>query len=111
MAVIEYMLEKRDATHVRFIPEWVGDRGHMYDPATETYVGWLDDVRDYYVPDTVLILSKENLVQRQLTMHAANPMTKPDSENPGPENRVAMTEAEVRESVEAWYDEFVAKNG
>jgi hypothetical protein len=37
-------------------------------------------------------------------------MTKQDSENPGPENRVAMTEAEVRESVEAWYDEFVTKN-
>ncbi len=111
MAVIEYMLEKRDATHVRWIPEWVGDRGHWYDAATETYVGWLDDVRDYYVPDTVLVLSKENLVQRQLTMHSANPMKKQDPENPGFENMVAMTEAEVRESVEAWYDEFVAKNG
>ncbi len=111
MAVIEYMLEKRDATHVRWIPEWVGDRGHWYDAATETYVGWLDDVRDYYVPDTVLILSKENLVQRQLTMHSANPMKKQDPENPGLENMVAMTEAEVRESVEAWYEEFVAKNG
>ena len=111
MAVIEYMLEKRDATHVRFIPEWVGDRGHWYDSATETYVGWLDDVRDYYVPDTVLVLSKENLVQRQLTMHSANPMKKQDPENPGFENMVAMTEAEVRESVEGWYDEFVAKNG
>jgi len=110
MAVIEYMLEKRDATHVRWIPEWVGDRGHWYDPATETYVGWVDDVRDYYVPDTVLILSKENLVQRQLTMHSANPMKKQDPENPGFENMVAMTEAEVRESVEAWYEEFVAKN-
>ncbi len=111
MAVIEYMFEKRDATHVRFIPEWVGDRGHWYDAATETYVCWLDYVRYYYVPDTFLVLSKENLVQRQLTMHSANPMKKQDPENPGFENMVAMTEAEVRESVEAWYDEFVAKNG
>jgi hypothetical protein len=43
-------------------------------------------------------------------MHSANPMKKQDPENPGFENMVAMTEAEVRESVEAWYDEFVTKN-
>jgi hypothetical protein len=110
MAVIEYMLEKRDATQRRWIPEWVGDRGHWYDPATETYVGWVDDVRDFYLPDTVVFLSKEDLVQRVLTMHASSPMMKMDPENPGPDNMVAMTEAEVRTTVEAWYDDFVAKN-
>jgi hypothetical protein len=44
-------------------------------------------------------------------MNSANPMKKQDPENPGYENMVAMTEAEVRESVEGWYDEFVTKNG
>ena len=110
MAVIEYMLEKRDATQHRWVPEWVGDRGHWYDSATETYVGWVDDVRDYYLPDTVVTLSKEGLVQRQLTMHTASPMMKENPENPGPENMIAMTDAEVRTMVETWYDDFVAKN-
>lgn len=110
MAVIEYMLEKRDGSHQRWVPEWVGDRGHWHDAATQTYVGWVEDVRDYYLPDSVVILSKEDLVQRQLALHATSPMKKPNPENPGPENRIAMTEAEVRTMVEAWYDDFVAKN-
>lgn len=110
MAVIEYMLEKRDATQRRWVPEWVGDRGHWYDPATETYVGWVDDVRDFYLPDTVVVLSKEDLVQRVLTMHATTPMMNVDPGNPESDNAVAMTEAEVRTMVEAWYDDFVAKN-
>lgn len=110
MAVIEYMLEKRDATQRRWIPEWVGDRGHWYDPATETYVGWVDDVRDFYLPDTVVTLSKEDLVQRQLTIHTASPMMEENPDSPGAENMIAMTDAEVRAMVEAWYDEFVAKN-
>jgi hypothetical protein len=43
-------------------------------------------------------------------MHAASPMMKMGPENPDPDNMVAMTDAEVRTMVEAWYDEFVAKN-
>lgn len=108
MAVIEYMLHRINGSSRAEIPGWVGDRGHWFNPADNTYIGWVDDVRDYYVPDTVVTLTKADLVARQLSIHATTPfMTR--QEDPNAE-LVAMTDAEVTAMVEAWYDEFVAKN-
>lgn len=107
MAVAEYMLVMNSNGRME-IPGFIGDRGHWYNPADNTYIGWIDDTREFYVPDTIVTLTKEELVQRQLTMHATTPMIKPDGE-PGADP-VQMTDEEVRASVEAWYDSFVEKN-
>ena len=109
MAVIEYMLHRINGSNRTEIPGWVGDRGHWFNSADNTYVGWVDDVRDYYVPDTVTTFTKAELVTRQLAIHAAEPFVKMDEEDPSadPTN---MTTAEVTAMVEAWYDDFVAKN-
>jgi hypothetical protein len=106
MAVVEYMFNIDDKGK-RFIPGFIDNRGHWYDPTTETYVGWIKDSRDFYVPDSITVLSKEDLVQRQLTIHAGNPMM--NMGNPESEP-TAMTDEEVRTMVEAWYDSFVAEN-
>ena len=109
MAVIEYMLYK-DA-HKRQVPDFVGDRGHWMSPIDNTFIGWVDDVRDYYVPDTIVTLTKEQFVARSLAIHAEFPMTKSNGEGIGPEaERVEMTTEEVTAQAEAWYDDFVAKN-
>ncbi len=109
MAVIEYMLVKDG--HKRQVPEFVGDRGHWMSPIDNSFVGWVDDVRDYYVPDTIVTLTKEAFVTRQLTIHAQHPMTKPAVEGAGPGGeRVNMTNEEVTAQAQAWYDDFVAKN-
>lgn len=109
MAVIEYMLHRINGSSRAEIPGWVGDRGHWFNSADNTYIGWVDDVRDYYVPDTVVSLTKAELVARQLNIHADTPfMNQP--ENPE-EEPTAMTDAEVTAMVEEWYDNFVAKNG
>ena len=108
MAVVEYMFNIDDKGK-RFIPGFIDNRGHWYDNTTETYIGWVKDSRDFYVPDTITTLTKEDLVQRQLTIHASSPMQKPNEETPG-EGAVEMTEAEVRALVEAWYDSFVTEN-
>jgi hypothetical protein len=109
MAVIEYMLHRINGSSRAEIPGWVGDRGHWFNTADNTYVGWVDDVRDYYVPDSVVSLSKADLVARQLAIHATSPFaTQQDDPSSEP---VAMTDAEVTTMVEAWYDDFVAKNG
>jgi hypothetical protein len=108
MAVIEYMLHRINGSSRAEIPGWVGDRGHWFNSADNTYIGWIDDVRDYYVPDTVVALTKAELVARQLAIHATTPFMNL-SDNPG-EEPVAMTDAEVTAMVEAWYDDFVAKN-
>ena len=109
MAVIEYMLHRINGSSRAEIPGWVGDRGHWFNSADNTYIGWVDDVRDYYVPDTVVSLSKADLVIRQLAIHANTPfMNQADDPSAEP---VAMTDAEVTTMTEAWYDDFVAKNG
>ena len=109
MAVIEYMLHRINGSSRAEIPGWVGDRGHWFNSADNTYIGWVDDVRDYYVPDTVVSLSKADFVTRQLAIHATSPfMTMQEDPSAEP---VAMTDAEVTTMTEAWYDDFVAKNG
>ena len=108
MAVIEYMLYK-DA-HKRQVPDFVGDRGHWMSPIDNTFIGWVDDVRDFYVPDTIVTLTKEALVARQLAIHAHSPMTKFVGEGSPMSETINMTNEEVTVMVEAWYDDFVAKN-
>lgn len=111
MAVIEYMLV-RDM-HRRQVPEFVGDRGHWMSPLDNSFIGWVDDVRDYYVPDTIVYYDKAGFVARQLAIHAQHPFTKPDPSGPeGPEiaNRINMTNEEVVAQMESWYDDFVARN-
>ena len=109
MAVIEYMRHKDG--HKRQVPDFVGDRGHWMSPIDNSFIGWVDDVRDYYVPDTITTLTKAEFTTRQLTIHASNPFTKSANEGDGPGGeRVEMTEAEVTAQAEAWYDDFVAKN-
>lgn len=108
MAVVEYMFNIDDKGK-RFIPGFIDDRGHWYDPITETYIGWIDDNRDFFVPDSIVVLTKEELVQRQLAIHAANPMIKDNEEDPL-EVGEPLTNDEARLLVESWYDSFVAKN-
>ena len=108
MAVVEYMLQRVSGSSKSEIPGFIGDRGHWYNSADHTYIGWIDDERDYYVPDTIVTLTKEEFVTRTLAMHAQNPMQK-DMENPDAEP-VAMTTEEVTTVAEDWYDNFVAQN-
>jgi hypothetical protein len=109
MAVIEYMLHRVNGGKRAEIPGWVGDRGHFMNELDSTYIGWVDDVRNYYVPDSVTTLTKQNLIDRQLAIHAVQPFHK-DTYNPE-EDPTVMTDAEVTTMIDAWYDDFVTKNG
>ena len=109
MAVIEYMMHRYEGGTRRRVPEWVGDRGHWMSPIDGSFIGWVDDSRDYYVPDTVVSLTKEDFVQRQLTIHATQPFTNPSSDDLAADP-VTLTVDEVRTTSEEWYDAFVTKN-
>jgi hypothetical protein len=111
MAVVEYMHHVFTGDHRRHIPGFIHDRGHWYNPADETWVGWTKTNADYYIPDTLLTLTKEDFVQRCIRIHNANPIMVPDSNNPGPGSMVPLAnEAAVRAHAEQWYDAFVARN-
>lgn len=109
MAVIEYMMHRYEGGTRRRVPEWVGDRGHWMSPIDGSFIGWVDDSRDYYVPDTVVSFTKEEFVQRQLTIHATHPFTNYSTDDPAADP-VNLTVDEVRTMSEDWYDAFVIKN-
>lgn len=110
MPVIEYKFIINDMGKMQ-IPGYVEDRGHWYNPADHTYLGWVKPIadREYWVPDTIEEKTKAECVTRALAMHSANPMQKEDPDNEG--SFIDMTDAEVTADVEAWYDAFVSDNG
>jgi hypothetical protein len=116
MAVAEYKLNIVGHRGQATQPLWIRESGHFFNPADKTRIGWVVDNADYYVPESVVTLTKEELVQRQLTMHEANPeriytgdFEGPEAQEEDTENWRDKTDAEVRAEVEAWYDDYVAQ--
>lgn len=106
MAVVEYMEHKTG--HVQNPPDFVIDRGYWQSPIDGSLMGWVEDNPRYYVPDTLVRMTKEQVVQRQLAIHAQYPFPKNMSNLE--QNPEYMTEQEIREMMEAWYDDIVSRH-
>ena len=108
MAIVEYMLHRNEQGH-KIVPPFIIDGGHWWNPADFTMVGWVEDNRDYYIPDTLTILTRELFAERLLAMHVANPfMINPSSGlNMNPEENIPMTNEQVVEIADQWYNKFV----
>lgn len=107
MPVVEYKLHKVGRNAQR-APEWVDDGGYWLNPADNTLVGWVlpESDREYYVPDTVVELSRVDFIARVQSMHVVSPMS---NSNEDPEvEPVAMTQEEVAAVAGDWYDSFHA---
>lgn len=102
MAVVEYMLNLENG--LLTTPEFIKDRGYFKNSAN-TFVGWVDDDREYYVPDTIITLSKTDVKNRVLAIHAESPFR-----YSGDPDYSQMSNTAVAEMADSWYDEFVAKN-
>jgi len=96
--IIEYMLIRESG--VKLAPSWIEDGGYFQNPDDFTLVGWTPDFgkRDYYVPDTVLVLTRDALIARQLSIHAKYPMTDVEGNQ--------LTDEDVTSIVNAWCDSF-----
>lgn len=115
MPVVEYKMHVVTNKGGATAPLWVEDGGYHTSPIDKTKVGWVlpEADREYYVPDTVIELSKSQFVTRQLTIHASHPFTKEmvDSNGtPSSEEPVNMTDSEVTTEMESWYDSFVSSH-
>jgi len=111
--VVEYMLNI-DENGRLFTPGYIKNGGQAYNEVDETYIGWVEDKRTYYIPDSLKILSKADFVDRYLGVHAANPIHKreKDATVPGG-SRITdqiMTNEEAASVAEEWYDNFVVIN-
>lgn len=92
----------------RQTPEFIQGSADFYNPTDHTYVGWVSSKGDYYVPDTVVHLSKQDFVDRMLRIHAVQPMTRPNPNAPMIDSeRQLMTIDEVTAYAEQTYDYIV----
>lgn len=106
MPVAEYMLHKQG--HRRLVPEFIGDRGHWFNPTDHTYIGWIEENPDHYVPDSIVYLTKEQFITRALAIHQQNPFRSVDGE--AMIDGEPLTNEGVQAMASSWYDDFVAKN-
>jgi len=106
--ICEYKMDKeRQGGKIR--PLWLDDGGVWYDPDKYAYIGVVKDP-EVKVPETVVRYTKESFVERQLDLHDRYPFKKEDPENnnePLWDNLIDMTEEEVTDQAETWWDNNV----
>ena len=106
--ICEYKMDKeRQGGKIR--PLWLDDGGVWYDPDNYAYIGIVRDP-EVKVPETVVRYTKESFVERQLDLHDRYPFKKEDPENnnePLWDNLIDMTEEEVTDQAETWWDNNV----
>ena len=101
---IEYKLHRNDQGRLT-TPSWMSDGGYYQNPADNTMVGFVpvEGERDWFVPDTVSMLTEQEFVNRGMTIHNAIPFLKIEEEENG-----AMTNAEAEASLRAFYQSKVS---
>tara|TARA_R110001599_G_scaffold158810_1_gene345640 strand:+ start:1786 stop:2118 length:333 start_codon:yes stop_codon:yes gene_type:complete len=107
MAVVEYKLHVINNQGHMATPPWIQDGGNWYNAADKTMVGWIlaEADREYWVPDNITTLTKEELNTRMLAIHATNPFDKGDEMLA--KDRTVMTDAEVTTMSNDWYDAYI----
>ena len=88
------------------IPDFIRGSADYHNPSDDTYVGWVADNRDFYLPDSIVVLDRASFTTRMLAIHAVQPMTTFGGE-PGSEP-TTMSEAQVTTFAEETYDRIVA---
>jgi len=95
MQILEYKLHATDKSMK--CPSFIKDGGYWGNPDDHTYVGVAPTNNEFYIPDTVTVLTLAELKTRQLAIHAKYPMREPTAEDD-------MTNDEVEASVDTWWE-------
>jgi len=87
-------------------PFWIVSTGEYPDPDDGTHVGWaINNSPYYYTPDTLVSLTKQELVARVLDINTRYPMSEVDEDGNPTDQGIQNLTAEVEE----WYDNTVAQ--
>jgi len=88
-------------------PLWVDEGGVFHNAAAHTYAGCCAD-DEVKVPDSVTqYANKAALQDRNKAIHAETPWTKLTVEN-DPSSRTDLTDSEVEDIADGWWDRVVA---
>ena len=110
MPVVEYKMHAVTNKGGMSAPLWVSDGGYHVSPIDHTKVGWVkpESSREYYVPDTVIELSKTDFINRQLNIHAKHPIGG-TRDSDGEIVNIDYDSDQVTSMMGTWYDDFVSK--
>ena len=88
------------------VPPWITDPG--YYKSDNTFIGFtpVESEREFYLPDTVTIMSETDVVNRCLAIHAVTPFT--HYAEP-PNSATEMTNEEVTTMITNWYQSKIAE--
>ena len=92
MKIVEYKLHS-SPTGMK-CPDFIDDGGYWSNPDDHTMIGIIPSDVEYYVPDTIVELTAEELETRQLAIHAKYPMQNMEERD--------MTTAEVKTEISNW---------
>lgn len=95
---IEYRLVKNDEGRL-CAPSWVSEGGHFHNPNDHTYIGFIpvEQEREWYVPDTVSMLTEQEFVNRCLPINEILPIEERDHEGNVKKYNQQEAEAVLRE--------------
>jgi hypothetical protein len=102
---IEYKLHRNDRGNLT-TPSWMSDGGY-YQAADKSMVGFVpvEGERDWFVPDSVSMLTEQEFVTRCMAMHGSNPFQKRDANGM---DMTPMTNAEADAMLRQFYQSKVA---
>lgn len=111
--IVEYKLEKvRARSDAKKTPIWIDDGGHWYNSINHTYVGYIRDDVEYYIPSTLKTLTRDSFISRMQTIHATHPLYKPQVNEDGVVDigaeQIAYTDEELITAMGSWWDSFTA---
>jgi hypothetical protein len=94
--VFEYMMHKtRDGVQT---PEWVENGDHFYHPDNKTYLMVVDADRNYYIPDSLTELSKEDVIDRITEINSITPIRIRTEDG-----KVDLKDSEIESYVDSWW--------
>ena len=89
-------------------PLWVDEGGVFHNPAIHTYAGCTAD-DEVKVPDSVTqYANKAALQDRNKAIHAVTPWTKREDEDDPSSDKINLTDSEVEDISDDWWDSVVA---
>ena len=103
---VEYKMHK--CSEGMKTPYFIDDGGHFHNKEDYTIIGTVKDDPEYYIPDTIIYLTLEQLQERQLKIHAKEPMARAGSgilSRLNPHKPSVMTDEEVNQVVADWVNE------
>jgi hypothetical protein len=82
-------------------PNFIISGGFFFKPEDKTYLGVVDNNRDYWIPDSLIEVSEQEAIDRALEVHSITPYLINDTNVEGCIRN--MTEEEIVSLVESLY--------